>query len=110
MGSHGKLSKDYHQLGSNAVRVVKKVDVPVLITKDAPRAGSIDKVVFASGFDVVSARAFDLLLDMMESSRSEKSNFNLLVDLQPICLCMHIFNIPHAGFLLIPMWLPLQSI
>ena len=66
MGSHGKLSKEYNKLGSNAVQVVKKVDIPVLITKDTPRAGSIDKVVFASGFDVVSARAFDLLLDMME--------------------------------------------
>jgi nucleotide-binding universal stress UspA family protein len=65
IGAHGQAKKDRDKLGSNALDVLMKVKVPVLVTKEVFDHGDMDAVVFASNFDKSARRAFEQVLDFV---------------------------------------------
>lgn len=66
MGSHGTSGKNEYFIGSNAQRVVRMVDCPVLVVKKPVEKLSFEKVLFASQFTAEDLPAFLFFKKMVE--------------------------------------------
>ena len=66
MGSHGSDGLEELFIGSNAERVVRHSEVPVLVVKQAPGDFSVDTVVFACDFSDEILPAYARALDFAE--------------------------------------------
>lgn len=58
MGTHGASGIKEYALGSNAQKVIRKADSPVLVVKRKPEQEDISKIVLASMFDENQHQAF----------------------------------------------------
>ena len=62
MGTHGSSGVKEYALGSNAQKVIRKADSPVLVVKNKPPKKEVSKIVFASSFDEHQHKAFQKFL------------------------------------------------
>ena len=58
MGTHGASGLKEYALGSNAQKVIRKADSPVLVVKRKPEKKDISKIILASTFDENQYQAF----------------------------------------------------
>ncbi len=66
IGSHGKSGKSEYFIGSNAQRVVRMVDCPVLVIKKPLEKLNFDKVLFASQFRSEDLPVFQKFKQLVE--------------------------------------------
>ncbi len=70
MGSSGAGEKNGFAWGSNTVKVVKHVDLPVLVIKKPMRKYRMDNIVFASSFDSHEKDIFKFALQLLDPPKS----------------------------------------
>lgn len=63
MGSHGSKGIKEYVIGSNAQKVIRACQVPVLVVKTPPARESIDRIVMASTFEENQKPFFNQLFD-----------------------------------------------
>jgi len=71
MGSHGKSGKPEYLMGSNAQQVVRKIHLPVFVTKDPLKKLSFKQVIFASTFNTEDKTSFARFLDFIRPFQPE---------------------------------------
>ena len=63
MGSHGSKGIKEYVIGSNAQKVIRASQVPVLVVKTPPNNDSINKIVMASTFEENQKQTYERLFD-----------------------------------------------
>ncbi|MCU0397811.1 MAG: universal stress protein [Cyclobacteriaceae bacterium] len=67
IGTHGMQESDHPFVGSNAQKVIRGADCPVLSVQKDHKIKSLDKFIFASTFDERSVKPFEKILDLAKS-------------------------------------------
>lgn len=72
MGAHGKTGYNQSYIGSNTLKVIRKVATKVLIIKDEPTNLDFKEVVFVTGLDSRDKLAFAHFLEFIKPFNPEK--------------------------------------